>query len=190
MQSRAGFLMSDAEPMLYCLAKNWWLVLLRGLWFISFGLATFIRPGMTLVTLIIFCGAFALLDGVLAMVTAIMGGTPTPRGWLAVIGLLDIGAGILVLFWPGITAFGLLSVIAGWAIAFGAMQLVGSIELRRELHNECFLIAGGALSIIFGLTVLLHPGAGELSMMLVLGVYALLCGLLWVCLSLRLRRRA
>jgi uncharacterized membrane protein HdeD (DUF308 family) len=182
--------MSDAEPMLYCLAKNWWLVLLRGLWFISFGLAAVIRPGMTLVTLVIFCGAFALLDGVLAMVTAIMGGTPTPRGWLAVIGLLDIGAGILVLFWPVVTVLGLLSVIAGWAIAIGVTHIVGAIELRRELDNEWFLLAGGTVSIIFGLMVLFHSGSGALSMMLLLGVYALLCGVLWVCLSLRLRCRA
>jgi uncharacterized membrane protein HdeD (DUF308 family) len=187
MQSRTGFLIPDAEPTLYCLAKNWWLVLLRGLWFISFGVAAFIRPGMTLFTLIISCGAFALLDGVLATATAIMGGTPAPRWWLAMAGLLDITAALLALFWPGITDPELLSFIAGWAIASGAMQLVGSIELRRELHNECFLIAGGALSIVFGLTTLVQPSASALQMIVLIGAYALLCGFLLVCLSLRLR---
>lgn len=190
MQSRTSFLMADAELMLYCLAKNWWLVLLRGLWFILFGVLAIIRPGGTLLTLVLVCGAFALLDGVLTMLTAVMGGTPAPRWWLAMVGLFDIVGALLALFWPGITALELLSFIAGWAIATGAMQIVGAIELRRELHNEWFLIAGGALSVIFGLTMLFHPSAGALAMILVIGAYAVLCGLLWVSFSLRLRHHA
>jgi uncharacterized membrane protein HdeD (DUF308 family) len=85
--------------LVHALAKNWWLLLLRGIAAIVFGLLAFAWPGLTLLTLILFYGAFALVDGVLAVIAAITGGAPGSRWWLAIVGLLGIAAG-LVTFWP------------------------------------------------------------------------------------------
>ena len=110
--------------------------------------------------------------------------------WLAIVGLLGILVGILTLAWPGITALVLLLFIAGWAIATGILQIVGAVRLRKEIDNEWLLIASGVLSVIFGLILVVQPGAGALALLYVIGFYAVLYGILLVGLSLRLRRHA
>lgn len=178
------------HPMLDALAKNWWLVLLRGLCAVIFGVLAFAWPGLTLVTLVLLYGGFALVDGILAIAAAIMGGQPAPRWWLAVMGMLGIAAGIVTFAWPGITALVLLMFIAFWAIATGVMQIVGAIKLRKEIDNELFLILGGILSVIFGIVMLAQPGAGALALVLVIGGYAIVYGVLLIAFSLRLHRHA
>ena len=173
--------------MLHALARNWWLILLRGICAIIFGVLTFIWPGVTLVTLVLFYGAFALVDGVLALVAAIRGGAPAPRWWLAIVGLLGIAVGLITCFMPGITALVLLYFIAFWAIAIGVFQIVGAIRLRKEIDNEWWLVAAGVASVLFGLILVVQPGAGALGLLLVIGVYAILYGILLVSFSLRLR---
>ena len=173
--------------LLHALAKHWWLLLLRGICAILFGVLTFVWPGITLLTLVLLYGAYALVDGVLALAEAVMGGAPAPRWWLALVGLLGIAAGILTFVWPGITAFVLLLFIAGWAIATGVLEIVGAIKLRKEIENEWLLIASGVLSVIFGLILVAQPGTGALALLYVIGTYAILFGILEVWLSLRLR---
>jgi uncharacterized membrane protein HdeD (DUF308 family) len=150
----------------------------------------FVWPGATLLTLIIFYGAFALVDGVLAVIAAISGGAPAPRWWLAIVGIAGIVAGLLTFLWPGVTALVLLLFIAGWAIATGVMQIIGAIKLRKEIDNEWLLIAGGVLSVLFGLGVAVAPGAGALALILVIGAYAIVYGALLVGFALRLRKHS
>src|SRR5262249_31818206 len=173
--------------MLHALCRNWWLILLRGVAAIVFGLLTFVWPGVTLLTLVILYGAFATVDGVLAIAAAVMGGQPAPRWWLALIGLLGIAVGILTFAWPGVTALVLLLFIGGWAIATGILQIVGAIRLRKEIDNEWLLIACGVISVLFGLILVAQPGTGALALLYVIGFYAILFGILLVVLSLRLR---
>ena len=177
----------EPHRLLHALAKNWWLLLLRGVCAILFGVLTFVWPGITLLTLVLLYGAYALVDGVLALAEAIMGGAPAPRWWLALVGLLGIAAGILTFVWPGITAFVLLLFIAGWAIGTGVLEIVGAIRLRKEIENEWLLIASGVLSVIFGLILVAQPGTGALALLYVIGTFAILFGILEVWLSLRLR---
>jgi uncharacterized membrane protein HdeD (DUF308 family) len=174
-------------PLLHALAKNWWLVLLRGICAVIFGVLAFVWPGMTLVTLVLFYGAFALVDGVFALGAAVMGGSPAPRWWLAIVGLLGIAAGIVTFLWPGMTSLLLLYFIAGWAIATGVMQIIGAIRLRKEIDNEWWLVAGGVLSVLFGLVVAAQPGAGALALLWGIGAYAIVYGIILISLSLRLR---
>ena len=173
--------------MLDALARNWWLILLRGICALIFGILTFIWPGITLLTLIAFYGAFALIDGMLSIWAAIFGGAMAPRWWLLIVGLLGLAAGLITLFMPGVTALVLLFFIAFWAIATGAMQIVGAIRLRKEIDNEWMLIAGGALSILFGLILLVQPGAGALGLLFVIGAYAVIYGVILIGFSLKLR---
>jgi uncharacterized membrane protein HdeD (DUF308 family) len=181
---------SPERPLLHALSRHWWLILLRGICAILFGVLAFIWPGLTLLTLVLLYGVFALIDGVLALAAAVMGGAPAPRWWLAIAGLLGIAAGLLTLFWPGLTAIVLLLFIAAWAITTGVMQIIGAIRMRKEIDNEWFLVAAGILSVLFGIVLALQPGVGALASIFVIGAYAILYGIALVLFALRLRRHA
>jgi uncharacterized membrane protein HdeD (DUF308 family) len=176
------------STMVHALAKNWWLVLLRGIAAIIFGVLAFVWPGLTLLTLILFYGAYVLVDGVLSIIAAVTGGAPAPRWWLAIVGVLGIVAGILTFLWPGITGLVLLFFIAGWAIAIGIFQIIGAIRLRKEIDNEWLLILSGIVSVLFGIGVLLVPGAGALALVWVIGLYAIVEGALYIGLAFRLKK--
>jgi uncharacterized membrane protein HdeD (DUF308 family) len=182
--------MGLGSVMAHALAKNWWMLLLRGVAAIIFGVLAFAWPGMTLLTLIMFYGAFALIDGVLAVVAAITGGAPAPRWWLAIVGLLGIATGLLVFMMPGLTALVLLYFIAGWAIATGVFQIVGAISLRKEIDDEWYLILGGVVSVLFGIGVMMAPGAGALALLWIIGIYAVVIGVIMVGLAFRLKKFA
>ena len=178
------------RPILDGLARNWWLILLRGICAIVFGLLTILWPGLSLFTLVILYGVFALFDGGLAIGAAIMGDTPAPRWWLALVGVFGIAAGAVTLLWPGITGLVLLFFIAGWAIAAGVFEIVGAIRLRKEIQGEWWLIATGVVSVLFGALILMFPGAGALGLAFAIAWFAILYGALLVGLSLRLRKHA
>ena len=178
------------SAMVHALAKNWWMLLLRGIAAIIFGVLALAWPGMTLVTLILFYGAYVLVDGVFAILAAITGGALAPRWWLAIVGLLGIAAGLLTFLMPGVTALVLLYFIAGWAIATGVFQIIGAIKLRHEIDNEWLLILGGVISVLFGVAMFMAPGAGALALIWVIGTYAIIIGVLLVALSFRLKKHA
>ncbi|MCC7348252.1 MAG: DUF308 domain-containing protein [Variibacter sp.] len=179
--------------MLHALARNWWLLLLRGIAGIVFGVLAFVWPGLTLLTLIILYAAYAFVVGVLAVAAAIMGGDvtgPGSRWWLAVLGLFGIAAGVLTFLWPGLTALALVLFIASWAIVTGVMEIVGAVKLRKEIDNEWMLIASGGLSVLFGIALAILPGAGALALVWVIGAYAVAIGALQVALAFKLKRHA
>ncbi len=162
--------------------------MLRGIAAIIFGLLAFAWPGLTLLTLILFYGAYALVDGVLAFVAAITGGVPVSRWWLAIVGLLGIAAGLLTFLTPGLTALVLLFFIAGWAIVTGVFEIIGAIKLRKEIDNEWLLILGGIISVLFGVGMMLAPGAGALALVWVIGAYSVVMGVIFVALAFRLKK--
>jgi len=179
-----------AGVMLHALARNWWLILLRGICAILFGVLTFVWPGVTLLTLVLLYGAYAFVDGVLAVWAALVVGKTDARWWLLVIGLLGIAVGLVTVLMPGITALILLLFIAAWAIVIGVMQIIGAIRLRKEIDNEWMLIASGVLSVLFGVILVVQPGAGALGLLFVIGVYAVIYGVMLVSLALRLRKHS
>src|SRR5690242_16633167 len=94
-----------ARPMVHALAQAWWLVLLRGLVAILFGVLAFAWPGLTLLTLVLLYGAYALADGIISLIAAFTGrARPVPTWWLILVGLFGIAAGVITFMWPGITA--------------------------------------------------------------------------------------
>jgi uncharacterized membrane protein HdeD (DUF308 family) len=179
-----------AGPMLHALADNWWLILLKGICAIIFGLLALAWPGVTVITLVLLYGAFALVEGVLALVAAVRGDAPAPRWWLAVVGLIGIIAGALTFLWPGITALVLLFLIAAWAIATGIMEIVGAIKLRKEIDDEWLLIAAGVLSVLFGVVLIVQPQVGAVALVAVIAAYAILYGILLSWFAFRLHRHS
>ena len=152
-----------------------------------FGILAFAWPGLTLVALVIFYGAYALIDGVVALAAAIGGGAMTPRWWLAIVGIAGIAAGLMTFYWPGITALVLITLIGAWMLAHGVLEIIGAIKLRHEIDNEWLLIISGFVSVIVGLFVLAQPGAGALAFVWLIAAYAIAFGLLMIGLSLRLK---
>jgi uncharacterized membrane protein HdeD (DUF308 family) len=189
MQSAPSVLVPD-RPLLRALANNWWLLLLRGLAAILFGVLALGWPGLTLITLVLLYGAYVLTDGVVAIIAAVMGDAPGGRWWLAIAGIVGIAVGAFIFMLPGMTAFFLLLTIAGWAIATGLLQIIGAIRLRKEIDNEWLLILNGAISVLFGLAIVTNPGGGALAIVWVIGTYAIIAGVLYIGLAFRLKQHA
>ncbi|MDP8974397.1 MAG: DUF308 domain-containing protein, partial [Actinomycetota bacterium] len=130
-------------------------------------------------------GAYALVDGVFTVVAAIRG---SGRRWLLLVeGILSILAGVVTLVWPGLTALVLLYIIAFWAIFSGAARIVLAISLRREIENEWFLILSGAVTVLFGVLLIFLPGVGLLSVLWLIGLWALIIGVMLLTLTFRVR---
>jgi len=171
--------------MLQVLASRWWALALRGVIAVLFGLLAFLIPGVTLVSLVMLFGFYAILDGVFDIVSAIK--APGHHWPLLVEGIVGILAGIVTFLWPGITAMVLLYLIAFWAILTGVLEIVAGIRLRAVIANELLLILMGVLSILFGILIILFPGAGALAIILWIGAYAVVFGVILIVLAFRLR---
>lgn len=178
------------RPLLETLAQNWWLLLLRGLLGILFGVATFVWPAISLLSLVILFGAYTLVDGAFALIAAFKGGKRKGTGWLVFVGLTGVAAGILTFVYPGITALVLVVFIGVWALIRGIFEIIGAIRLRREISQEWLLIFAGVISVLFGLAVLINPGAGALALLWLIGGYAIVFGAILVWFALRLRKLA
>ncbi|MBB3063304.1 HdeD family acid-resistance protein [Microbulbifer rhizosphaerae] len=177
------------RPILRVLTENWWLLLLRGIAAVIFGLLAFAWPGLTLLTLVVLFGIYVLVDGVLALVAAVRGRhRSTPLWWLIIGGLVSVAVGVLIFLYPQVTALVLILFIGAWALVRGVFEIVGAVRLRKEIDNEWLLIFIGFLSVIFGVAVLVAPGAGALALVWLIGVYAFAFGLLLIWLALRLRK--
>jgi uncharacterized membrane protein HdeD (DUF308 family) len=172
--------------MLHLLARHWWALALRGVFAVLFGLLTFLIPGITLLTLVLLFGAYAILDGIFDIVSAVRA---PGRHWPLVLkGVVGIIIGILTFLWPGITTMVLLYLIAFWAIFTGVLEIVAGIRLREVIANEWLLILMGVLSVLFGFLILIFPGAGALAIVIWIGAYALLFGIMLIALAFLLRR--
>jgi uncharacterized membrane protein HdeD (DUF308 family) len=177
------------SALLGALAENWWLLLLRGLAAIAFGLVAFFWPGITLVGLTYLWGAYALVDGVVAIWAAFnaTGGDAGPRWWLGLSGLVSILAGVVAFTYTGMTALVLLMFIAAWAIIIGVLQLYAAFQLRKVIENEWLLLLSGLLSIAFGAVLIVWPSTGALAVIWTIAWYAFFFGCLLSGLAFRLK---
>jgi uncharacterized membrane protein HdeD (DUF308 family) len=172
-------------------SRFWWTVLLRGIVAILFGVLAFIWPGVTLSALLLLFGAYALVDGIAAIVVGIRDYGDRERWWATLLGgIVSAGAGVITFLMPGLTALALLSLIAFWAIFRGVFDIVAAVRLRHVIEGEWLLGLSGALSIAFGVMMILFPGAGALAVVWWIAAFALLLGVMLVALGFRLRRVA
>jgi uncharacterized membrane protein HdeD (DUF308 family) len=170
------------------LAHNWWVLLLRGIAGIIFGVLTFIWPEISLAALVLLFGAYAFADGVLALIHGIRERRVNDRWWVhSLHGILGIAAGIVTVLWPGITALALLYVIAAWALVIGALEIAAAIRLRKVIEGEWLLALAGIASVALGILLFLFPGPGALALVIWIGAYALVSGVLLTILAFRLR---
>ncbi len=178
--------------MLQAASKYWWVVLLRGILSILFGLAVWFFPGLTLATMVIVFGAYALVDGI-ATIFYSLSSRSTDKDWTGhlIEGILGVLFGVVVLTWPELatltTGLTLVIVIAVWAVVTGIMQIVAAIRLRKEIDNEFWLGLSGLISVIFGLYIFRFPVGGALAIAWLIGIYAVAFGVMFIMLAFRLR---
>ena len=176
------------EPVVAQVARHWWLVALRGVISILFGIGAFVWPGITLFVLIAFFGAYMFVDGIFALVSAVRFRHEREQ-WpmLMVEGILGVAVGVVTFFWPGLTALAWLYTIAAWAIVTGVLEIVTAVRLRRVIQGEIWLALTGVLSIVLGLALAAMPLVGLLAWVWLIGAYAIAFGILLVLFAVRLR---
>jgi len=167
--------------------KNWWVLMLRGIIALLFGILAIARPGVTVAMLVLFFGIYVLVDGVFALVAAAAGWSHREDRWLLVLeGVIGLLAGFAALRAPVLTTFVLIFFIAAWALATGVLKIVEAIRLRKEVSGEFWLALSGVVSVVFAFLVMMQPAAGALAMAWLIGWYAIFLGAMLVMLSLKL----
>ena len=166
------------------LAKNWWVLLLRGILLIIAGLLAFVSP----LVWVTFVGVYMLFDGVTMLISGVSDQPSGQSRWpLIIIGILGLLAGLLVLWNPVLGGITLTIVIAAWAIVTGVLTIIAAIRVREEIDNEWWLILSGVLAVIFGILVFQNVLAGILTIAWVFGIFAILAGILSLALAFRVR---
>ena len=169
-------------------SRNWWALALRGVLAILFGFLAFLSPGITLLALVFLFGAYMLVDGVLAIVAAIWTAGRNERWWLLLIeGVVGVLAGIVAFALPQAAALAFLYLVAAWAILTGVLEILAAVRLRQEIEGEWALVVGGAVSVAFGVLLAVLPAVGILSLVWLVGAYAVMFGVLLIALALRVR---
>jgi uncharacterized membrane protein HdeD (DUF308 family) len=174
--------------MIESLKRHWWVPVIRGIAAIVFGIIAFVYPGLTVATLVLFFGAWVLIDGIFRVVGAIGHRASDPDwGWHIVIGIVGIIVGLLTFHAPQITALALVIYIAAWALMIGASEIALAVKLRREIKGEWFLILMGLASIVFAILLLWNPVAGAAAVIWLIAWYAVVLGVLAIFFGFRLR---
>lgn len=175
--------------MLKIIQKNWWVFGLRGLLSIIFGTLALVWPEITLLALVTLFGVFVFVDGVLDLIAGFASAESNQRWWVLILeGLVEIAVALIIFFWTDITAVVLLYFIAAWAVFSGLMEIIAAVQLRRMIENEWSMILGGILSIVLGVLLFIFPEAGAVSLTWLIGIFAIVFGVLFVILAFQLRK--
>lgn len=178
----------QTSPLVHLLARNWWAVLIRGIIAVIFGILAYLWPGATWVAVAILFGAYALVDGIFAIIAAVRAAETQQRSWPFVIeGIVGIVIAAITFYDVRITIFALYFTIAAWAFLTGIFEIVAAIELRKHVANEFWLILGGIASIAFAVLMIWFPLAGFLAITWLIAAYAIVFGIMLIALAFRLR---
>jgi len=170
------------------LFRHWWLFVVRGVLAIIFGVLALIWPGPTKYILIVLFGAFVLVDGIFTVAAGITFHQYFERWWAVLLeGLAGILLGFLAYLWPGLTALVLVYFIAAWAVITGILEIVAAIQFRRVIAGEWAMILIGLLSIVFGVLLAVFPAVGAVSLVWLIGIYAVADGIMQIIFAFRLR---
>jgi uncharacterized membrane protein HdeD (DUF308 family) len=176
------------NPLVHVLARNWWAVLIRGIVAVIFGILAFLWPGATWFAIGILFGAYALVDGIFAIVATIRAAETQQRWWPFLIeGIVGIVIAAITFYDVRITILALYFTIAAWAFLTGIFEIVAAIELRKHIANEFWLILGGIASIAFAVLMIWFPLAGFLAITWLIAAYAIVFGIILIALAFRLR---
>jgi uncharacterized membrane protein HdeD (DUF308 family) len=187
--SRAGGDPAAYEQMNALLAQNWWAFALRGVLGIIFGLIAFFLPGVTMLSLVLVFSAYALVDGVFAIIAAGRAMRQHERwGFLLLEGIVNIVAAVIAFLWPGITVVSFVFLVGTWAILSGGLMLSAALRLQLD-HGRWWLAVGGLASVIYGVLLIAAPFIGALVLTWWLGAYAIVFGFALIAVAIKLHAR-
>jgi uncharacterized membrane protein HdeD (DUF308 family) len=170
------------------LAEWWWTFILRGILAIAFGALAFVAPAWGVTILVLLFAAWAIVDGVTGLFVGVRHRSTARSWWLEVLeGVAGIAAGVIALLFPAFAAGILVLLIAAWSIVTGVVEIVLAVRLRRQISGEVWLGLAGIASILFGVVLFLFPAAGALSLVWLIGSFALVFGVFLIVLGWRLR---
>lgn len=170
------------------LSRSWWLFLIRGLVAILFGALALLRPGLTMEALLIYIGAWFLVDGVVKIFGAFSSSTPKDDKWLlGLTGLLGVLLGFLTFTSPLATGLAILMFIAAWAIVTGGFEIYTALKLRHEIEGEWVLVLIGLISIVFGIYCVYAPLVSGIGITMVLGIFAIVIGIVNIVFAFKLK---
>jgi uncharacterized membrane protein HdeD (DUF308 family) len=177
------------EQMSALLAQNWWAFALRGVLGIIFGLIAFLLPGVTMLSLVLVFSAYALVDGVFAIIAAVRAMRQHERwGFLLLEGIVSIIAAAIAFLWPGITVVSFVFLVGTWAILSGGLMLSAALRLQLD-HGRWWLALGGLVSVIYGVSLIAAPFIGALVLTWWLGAYAIVFGFALIGVAIKLLAR-
>jgi len=177
------------EGMLAVLTQNWWAVAIRGVLGILFGLVALFLPGATMLSLVLLFAAYAFVDGIFGIVSAVRAAREGERwGLLVLEGIIDIATAVIAFLWPGITVLAFVLLVAVWAILTGALMLSAAFRLEVE-DGRWWLVLGGIVSLLYGALLVVAPIIGAVVLTWWLGAYALVFGVALLVLAFRLHAR-
>jgi uncharacterized membrane protein HdeD (DUF308 family) len=185
----AGGWPAGDDAMSALLAQNWWAIALRGVSAIIFGIIALLMPGATMLALVLLFAAYLLVDGIFAIIAAVRAARRQERwGWLIFEGLFDLVTGGIAAVWPLITIVAFALLMGAWAIVTGALLLGASFRLNIP-HGRWLMALAGAISVIWGVLLIIWPLIGALVLTWWMAAYALIFGVAMLVLALRLRGR-
>ncbi len=177
------------DAMSASLARNWWLVALRGVISILFGAIAFAAPAAFVLSLVLFFAADMLVDGIFTIVGAIRAAQKHERwGFLLLEGVVDIVVGVAAFLVPAAAVWAFVLLLAAWAFLTGALMIAAAFRLHRH-YGRWWLLLGGLVSVLFGLALAIEPGMSALVLTWWLGAYAIAFGVMLVILGFSLRSR-
>ena len=190
------FILEGGTCMIKAVSRYWWIFAVRGIIAIAFGLAALLWPALTLGVMVLLFGFFALLEGLLAVVSS-FGKGEEKGGWTllleGLVGLLVcvivlLGTSIGSMLFPKVAAVMLVFYIAGWAILSGLFKIITAFRIRSEVKGEWILGLNGLVSILVGVILILRPGAGVLAVAWLIGILAIIVGIFQLLFGLKFRK--
>lgn len=177
------------DAMSAALARNWWLIALRGVIAILFGAVAFVAPGAFVLSLVLFFAGYMLVDGVVAIVGAVRAAQRHERwGFLLVEGLVDIVVGVAAVLVPAAAVWAFVLLLAAWALVTGGLMIAAAFRLHLH-YGRWWLVLGGLVSILFGIALIAEPGMSALVLTWWIGSYTFAFGILLLILAFKLRSR-
>ena len=179
----------EYELMAGVLAQNWWAIGIRGVLAVLFGLIALFWPGVTMLSLVLVFAAYAFVDGVFGIISAVRAARHHERwGFLILEGLVNIAAAAVAVLWPGMTVLVFVFVVAFWAMFTGILELAAAFQLDSD-HGRWWLALGGLASVAYGALLIFAPILGAVVLTWWVGAYAVVFGLSLIVLAFRLRAR-
>lgn len=177
--------------MVQVLARNWWALLIRGIAAVIFGILVFMWPPGAWVAIGYLFGAYALIDGVFAIVAAVRAAQTHERWWPFVLeGIVGLAIAAIAIYDVLILIAAIFITIAAWAFVTGVLEIVAAIQLRKHISNEWLLIVAGVCSILFSVLMIWHPFVAALAISYIVAAYAIVFGVIMIALSFRLKAHA